>query len=87
MKRRFLKESLSIFFHSIKVGYQLTNSFFRLSRLPMPIVTVFGGAQADRSGDLAKKAHDFAQRLAKNGISSPPITPTDIPFRRLSPRS
>jgi len=66
---KYLKESLSIFFHSIKVGYQLTNSFFRLSRLPMPIVTVFGGAQADKTGKFTKQAHDLCQKLAKKGVS------------------
>ena len=43
--------------------------FFRLSRLSMPIVTVFGGAKADKSGNYVKQAHDLSQRLVKNGVS------------------
>lgn len=69
MKMKYFRECISIFFHSIQVGYQLMTSFFRLARLPMPIVTVFGGAQSDRSGKFAKQAHDLSQRLAKAGIS------------------
>jgi len=69
MRMRYVKESLSIFFHSMKVGYQLMTSFFRLARLPMPIVTVFGGAKADKDSLYTKMAHDFAYRLVKNGVS------------------
>jgi len=69
MRMKYLKECLMVFFHSIKVGYQLMTSFFRLARLPMPIVTIFGGAKADRTGEFAKKAHDLSQMFAKNGIS------------------
>lgn len=69
MQIRYLKECLSIFFHSIKVGYQLMTSFFRLARLPMPIVTIFGGAKADKSVKYVQPAHDLAHRFVKNGIS------------------
>lgn len=69
MQLKYIRECVSIFFHSIKVGYQLTASFFRLAHLPMPIVTIFGGAKADKGGKYIKPADDFAQRLAQNGIS------------------
>lgn len=69
MKAKYIRESLWIFFHSIKVGYQLMASFFRLTRLPMPIVTIFGGAKADKTGLYAKKAHDLSSKFVKNGIS------------------
>ena len=69
MRLKYLRECLSIFFHSIKVGYQLMTSFFRIARLPMPIVTVFGGAQAKEETEYTKKANDFARRCAQKGIS------------------
>ena len=69
MNMKYIKESLSIFFHSIKVGYQLMTSFFRLARLPMPIVTVFGGAKADKKGNYVQIAHDLSERFVKKGIS------------------
>ena len=69
MKTRYLRKCLSIFFHSIKVGYQLMTSFFRLAHLPMPIVTIFGGAKAGDAGEDARKAHDLARKYADNGIS------------------
>ncbi|MCK5632391.1 LOG family protein [bacterium] len=69
MKFKYFRECLSIFFHSIKVGYELMTGFFRLTKLPMPIVTVFGGAKADKAGIFYRQADDFAYRCVKNGIS------------------
>lgn len=69
MQVRYLKECLSIFFHAIKIGYELMMGFFRLARMPMPIVTFFGGAKADKNGLCVQQAHDLAERLVKNGVS------------------
>ena len=69
MPLKYVRECLSIFFHSIKVGYQLMASFFRLAHVPAPIVTIFGGAKMDKDDEYMKSAHDFAQRLVQSGIS------------------
>jgi uncharacterized protein (TIGR00730 family) len=69
MKLKYIRESLSIFFHSIKVGYQLMTSFFRFACLPMPIVTIFGGAKAQENEKIFKDAHALAHRFVKNGVS------------------
>lgn len=66
---RYVRECVSIFFHAVKVGYELTAGFFRLARMPMPMVTFFGGAKADSSGKCVQQAHDLAERLVKNGVS------------------
>lgn len=69
MQMRYIRECFSIFVHTIKVGYELMSGFYRLARLPMPIVTFFGGAKADNSGLCVRQAHDLAERFVKNGVS------------------
>ncbi len=69
MKFRYMRQSLSIFFHSIKVGYQMMTGFFRLAQLPMPVVTVFGGAKVKKTDKFFNSAHDLAQRFARGGVS------------------
>lgn len=69
MQMRYLRECLAIFLHAIKVGYELMAGFFRLARMPMPIVTFFGGAKADSSGTCVQQAHDLAERFVKSGVS------------------
>lgn len=66
---KYVKECLSIFFHSIKVGYQLMTGFFRLARLQKPIITIFGGAKVSQDSNYVKLAHELAHRFAKHGVS------------------
>jgi uncharacterized protein (TIGR00730 family) len=62
-------ECLSIFLHAIKISHELMMGFFRLARMPMPMVTFFGGAKADNSGHCVQQAHDLAERFVQHGVS------------------
>ena len=44
-------------------------SFFRLARIPMPMITVFGGAKEHRTKNYYQQAYDLSRRFAENGIS------------------
>lgn len=69
-----------IFFKRIgfcfKVFWQLTGGMaqimwgaWRISRLPRPIVTIFGGARLEQESLYARQAHELAHELIKQNIS------------------
>ena len=43
--------------------------FIKLSRMHMPVITIFGGAKDPKKDDYAKKAYELARRLVEQDIS------------------
>ncbi|MFC1841896.1 TIGR00730 family Rossman fold protein [Candidatus Dependentiae bacterium] len=68
MKFKYFKECCNILTHSIKVGWELMRSFAQISKLNMPVITIFGGAKEGKTGDYPRKAFDLSKRLVENGI-------------------
>lgn len=60
---------ISLWFSLMRVSYQIVYGYFRLQKLPHPMVTIFGGARALQTDNYAELAHKLGQRLAKAGIS------------------
>ncbi len=66
--RRF-QAYLVLFKSLIKTTVQLIYGVWKISRLPHPIVTVFGGARLSQDNIYAKQAHELGHRLAQADIS------------------
>lgn len=68
-----MKNRLGIFFSNLfrlfRVFWQLMYGIVRVSSLPEPIVTVFGGARVSGKDPYFHKAHRLGQMLVENGIS------------------
>jgi uncharacterized protein (TIGR00730 family) len=60
----------SVLFTSlIRTTFQLIYGVWKVSRLPEPIITVFGGSRLKQEDFYAKQAHILAHRLAKENMS------------------
>lgn len=60
---------LGIFFRLQGLVLQQIYGAWRVSSLPRPIVTIFGGARFDQSDIYAKQAHELARMFADEGVS------------------
>ena len=64
---------LRLYCHSIcgliRVFCQLTYGLWKISRLPQPIVSIFGGSRVLDTDIYFKKAHQIAKRLVESDIS------------------
>jgi len=69
MRFKYYKECFNILTHSLRVGWQLMCSFVCLSKLHMPLITIFGGAKEEEEGEYAKKAFSLARKFAEHDIS------------------
>jgi len=69
MKFKYIRECFNLFIHSVRVGWQLMCSFLSLSKLHMPVVTIFGGAKEDKKGKYAKDAYAIARKFVEHEIS------------------
>jgi len=69
MKFKYIRECFSLFLHSMRVGWELMCSFIKLSKLRMPVITIFGGAKVDKEGDYAKKAYEIARKFVEHEVS------------------
>lgn len=59
-----------IFFKSLlKTIFQLMYGVWKVSNLPEPIVTIFGGARLTQDNPFAIQAHQLSHKLAKTEIS------------------
>jgi uncharacterized protein (TIGR00730 family) len=58
-----------LFIKLIRVFFQLLYGAWRVSKLPMPIVSIFGGARLKEDQDYFRLAHDLAARFVINDIS------------------
>jgi len=52
-----------------KTTYQLLYGVWKVSKLPEPLVTVFGGARLTQDNPIAQKAHQLSHKLAQANIS------------------
>jgi len=69
MKFKYYRECFNIFLHSIRVGWELMFGFIKLSRMHMPVITIFGGAKDPKKDGSAKKAYELARRFVAQDIS------------------
>lgn len=69
MLLKYSRECFNIFLHSIRVGCELMFGFMKLSRMHMPVVTIFGGAKGPKEDLHSKQAYELARRLVEHDIS------------------
>lgn len=69
MKSGLLKNYLFLSKQFAKVNWQLIYGVWKISALPEPRVTIFGGARVAQNSYYAKQAHALAHRLAQGNIS------------------
>lgn len=64
---------LKLYFHFLrsmcKLNYGLLAGMWRLTQLPQPSITIFGGTRLALDSENSKKIHQLAQRLALSGFS------------------
>jgi len=56
-------------FRLTRVFFQLMRGVARISRLPKPVMSIFGGARLAKADPYFQQAHELAGRLAQAGIS------------------
>ncbi|MEX0939933.1 MAG: TIGR00730 family Rossman fold protein [Candidatus Babeliales bacterium] len=66
---QILMRYLILFKHLFKSSIQLTYGVWKISHLPAPIVTIFGGARLKQTDFFAQKAHELSHRLVQANIS------------------
>lgn len=64
-----LREGMYALYASLRTALSLIRGIFVLSRLRMPMVTVFGGTRMHENSSYAREACYFAHLLVKNGFS------------------
>jgi len=69
MLMRRLRSSLGVFVDFAKVSFQTSYGVWKLSRLPEPRVTIFGGSKIDLSHPYALQAMELSQKLVDANIS------------------
>lgn len=60
---------INIFFRVQAVVIQQVYGAWRVSALPKPIITIFGGSHFDQTDIYAKQAHELGRRFAAEGVS------------------
>ncbi len=60
---------MSLGFKLMRVSYQIVYGFWRLSKLPQPLVSIFGGARLSLKDPYAEQAHKIAEILSTAQIS------------------
>lgn len=68
LKRRMHYYSLLIK-SLFKTSFQLMYGVWKVSQLPEPLVTVFGGSRLSQDNPIAKQAHRLSHKLAQSHIS------------------
>ena len=63
--RRFLV----LFVHLFRTTFQMLYGAWRISKLPGPIVTIFGSSRMQQNTPYAQKAREMGQRFIENDIS------------------
>lgn len=64
-----IRESLKLFFYLLLESFYLAYGVWRLTRLPRPRVTIFGGSKIHLDHPYAQQARILSQKLVDNGIS------------------
>jgi len=57
------------FWGVLRVNWQVLYGMWRLTRIPRPFVTIFGGARIPQEDPYAQQAHKLAYRLVQHNIS------------------
>jgi uncharacterized protein (TIGR00730 family) len=68
MVRRIL-HCIGLFFRLQAVVMQQVYGAWRVTSLPQPIITIFGGSHFDQTDVYAKQAHELARKFAAEGVS------------------
>ncbi|MDP3889180.1 MAG: TIGR00730 family Rossman fold protein [bacterium] len=72
MKNKIIKRlhlCFSVFFKLLHVFTQMIYGLWKVSKLPSPIVSIFGGAQLAAETNYFEQAHELAARLANSNVS------------------
>lgn len=64
-----IKRFLQLFWHLFHTTIQMLYGSWRISKLPHPIVTIFGGAHLKMNTMYEKQAHELGLRLVEHNIS------------------
>lgn len=68
-----LMRRLKLYFHFLKsmvrLNYGLLIGMWKLTKLPQPSITIFGGTRLECSDENSKKIHLLAEKLTLNGFS------------------
>ncbi|HEX2978298.1 MAG TPA: TIGR00730 family Rossman fold protein [Candidatus Babeliales bacterium] len=67
--KRFLYTYGVLLKGSLRTTFQLIYGVWKISKLPQPIVTVFGGSRLEQDTIYARQAHLLAHKLVELGIS------------------
>lgn len=60
---------VSGFWGVLRVNWQVLYGMWRLTRIPCPFVTIFGGARIPKEDPYAQQAHKLAYKLVQHDIS------------------
>ncbi len=66
---RRLWETIKLFFELLHVSFQTMRGYWRISKLPKPIVSIFGSARTYQDNIYALQAHELSQKLLAHNIS------------------
>ncbi len=69
MKISWFKESVRMSYVFGRSMLQFIRGIYLLSRLPQPIITIFGGARAGQDNEWSKQAYQLSYMFAQHGIS------------------
>ncbi len=69
MRMSCISHGLYLFGSAIKLGFQMGAGACKLSKVRMPIVTVFGGREAPQNSFYYQQAYDLSKRFAQDRIS------------------
>src|SRR5579885_1095277 len=61
--------SLKLFFQLLRVNFQMIYGAWRVSSLPRPIITIFGGSRFVQTDPYAHKANELARLFIDRDIS------------------
>lgn len=64
-----LKRFLVLFGHLLRTMVQMLYGGWRITKLPQPIVSIFGSSRLKQHTIYTKKAHELGKRLMENGVS------------------
>ena len=66
---RRIRALISLFFHMMRVIFQLLYGFWRVSKLENLLVSIFGSARIAEDQIYYRQAHDLARRFIEHDIS------------------
>ena len=64
-----LKRFAVLFGHLLHTTFQMLYGGWRITKLPQPIVSIFGSSRLKQYTPYTKKAHELGRRFMENGVS------------------